>query len=77
MIVQTNMDKIIISVILTFVLFAGSAYAKSENSNSGNAGGNSNSNPSSNSHGNASVGEVKEVNPNKITIEHNNTNKNI
>jgi len=77
MIVQTNMDKIIISVILTFVLFAGSAYAKSENSNSGNAGGNSNSNPSSNSHGNASVGEVKEVNPNKITIEENKTNKKI
>ena len=70
------MNILIAAVITVFVLVSGNAYAKSENSGPGssgnsNAGGNSNSE----SHGKASVGEVKEVNPNKITIEENKSNK--
>lgn len=71
--------NIFIAVIITvFVLVSGNAYAKSENSGSGNSGSASvGGNSNSESHGKASVGDVKEVNPNKITIEEKKTNKKV
>src|SRR3989344_6087731 len=81
MIHQINMSKIFL-VILLLVIFAGSVYAKSDNSNPGNAGGNSSNNSSGNSNnnsnqGNASVGQVQEVRENKITIEEKKSNKKV
>lgn len=75
--IQNNMKTAISILVLTFILASGSVYAKSENSNQGNSGSGSSGGGNSGSNSSASVGNVEDIKPDKITIEEKKTNKKV